>query len=171
MSNTTPNPAGRFVTKRVTRPAIDVDCSKWVDTTGGGWTFGSFVTKNQTRDAVAVECSNWAAEPAMWLELVVSFGVDADLTAVETVTLKLIQAAHDAAPELGLTYDVARSKVVNGDVVIALTPKNPAGAEGRLLDVIRQFRAALASGNGAKLELVGASLRWARATEPEVLHV
>lgn len=157
MPNRDDETEGRFVTRAVTRPAVEVDCSKWVDASAG-WTFGEFVTKSEIRPAVEVDCRDWAAEPAVWLELVVSFGAAADLAAVEALTLKLIRAAHEAAPELGLTYDTARSKVTDGDVVIALTPNNPAGAEARIGDVIRRIREALA--NTRELALAYAGLRW-----------
>ena len=39
--------------KRRTRQATVVDCSGWVDTSAGDWTFGEFVTKKITRAASA----------------------------------------------------------------------------------------------------------------------
>jgi hypothetical protein len=78
-----------------------------------------------------------------WLEIRVQFTADADLRVVEALTVKLIRAAAAAAPELGLTYDPSRSRADGGDVIVALTPTNSTGAEGRLADIVRAVEGVL----------------------------
>lgn len=158
MATNTPEPDRTFATRKVTRPAVEVDCSGWVDT-ATGWTCGDFVTKPSTRPGAEVDCSGWDAGSAVWLELVVSFGGGADATRVQSLTTKLVQAARDAAPELGLAYDPARSGARGGAVVVALTPRDAAGTEDHLGRVIRRVREAVA--DAPELALTSAGLRWA----------
>ncbi len=53
---------GSFATLKTTRPAVAVDCSDWVDTSAGDWTFGSFESRKTIRPAV--ESPLIAPEPA-----------------------------------------------------------------------------------------------------------
>jgi hypothetical protein len=60
MNDNTPQSNDQFVTDKVTRPAVVIDCSDWVETSEG-WTFGNFVTEKITRDAIEVVCTHSAA--------------------------------------------------------------------------------------------------------------
>ena len=148
MSNNAPESRGQFVTPKVTRPPIVVDCSKWVDTSDGTWTFGNFVTPKATREPIIVDCSTWNRDSAVWLELVVSF--DADTKPLEVVkhTDALVAAASAAVPDLGLTYDSDRTRAEGDSVVLSLKPRDAAGAAERLAeaaDVIRKATATVAA--------------------------
>jgi hypothetical protein len=158
MNEQTREPEEQFVKKAVTRSAIEVDCSKWVDTAAGGWTFGSFATASDTREAVAVDCSHWEREPAAWLELVVSFEGNTPPAQVWEHTKRLIVEVSRAAPELGLAYDVNHSRTENEDVVIALTPRSSPGAAQRLnqlADVIRRATEISSARRGVVVRIVG----------------
>lgn len=140
--------------------ANPTDCSHWeADIPAEQWSTGELVNVARSVPPVVVECSTWNVAPAVWLELVVSFDDGTDVAGVEVLTTKLVQAAHDAAPELGLTYDPDRSRVSGEDVIVALTPRIVAGAEDRLGAVIRRVREVVATTR--QLALTSAGLRWA----------
>ncbi|MBX9627318.1 MAG: hypothetical protein K2X82_26180 [Gemmataceae bacterium] len=135
---------GTFLTKSVTRPAVGVDAAGWTGTSSGGWTSGEFVTRNATREPVSVDCSGWGAGTAdAALELVVTFDAGTPPAAVFEHTKKLVEAAAAAVPDLGLTYDFARSRAEGDDVVVVLTPRRPtADARQRLREVAEVVRQA-----------------------------
>ena len=137
MADQTPRTTGSFVVNKKTRPAVEVDCSGWADTSGGGWTFGNFVTQKTTRPAIEVDCSDWGKEPfTAWMELVVSFDAAARPAAFLEHTNRLVAAAKEVAPDLGLKWDAERSWAEGDDVVVVLIPSGPAaGARGRLDEV------------------------------------
>ena len=106
MSNNAPESRGQFVTPKVTRPPIVVDCSKWVDTSDGTWTFGNFVTPKATREPIIVDCSTWNRDSVVWLELVVSIDEGTEPAAVMRQTLALVNAVRATAPELGIRFEM-----------------------------------------------------------------
>jgi hypothetical protein len=127
--------------RRFTAPVTD--CSDWEsDIPADQWTVGEFVNLAQQFTAPVTDCSDWDREPAAWLELRVSVAAVADPAAVTDATAKLIRAADAAAPELGLTFDPARSHVDGGEVVVALTPTHPVGPADRLAEIVRMLAAA-----------------------------
>ncbi|HEX4612919.1 MAG TPA: hypothetical protein VH092_32300 [Urbifossiella sp.] len=133
---------GRFVNLAQSHPPVVTDCSNWEpDIPADQWTYGRFVNLAQSHPPVVTDCSNWDPLP-VWLEIRVQFEAEADPAAVEALTVKMIHAAA-AAPELGLTYDLGRSRVDGEDVIVALTPTNPAGAQERLAAIVRAIEAAL----------------------------
>ncbi len=115
---------GKFVTKVKTRPAIEVDCSKWADTTTGDWTFGSFVTKKQTQPAIESELT------IPYLRLKVSFLPGVSLETLTAITKAMIEKLCAAAPDLNLVYDTTLSDLDTDSrgatiAVIALRPQTP----------------------------------------------
>lgn len=120
MTESTPETTGRFETRKSTRPATEVDCSGWADTSAG-WTTGSFSARKATAPAIEVDCSNWSASVG-WLEVVVSFDDKAAPAKVFERTLLLIRALHEEYRREGiaLSYDVARSRAEGERVIVAL---------------------------------------------------
>ena len=146
---------GQFVTKKTVGPAIKVDCSKMMDTSDGTWTFGQFVTKKTVGPAIKVDCSNLQWEPVTpHLRITVSFLPGVSLNTLQEVTEDLLLTLHNAAPDLGLVYDSARSVRVNGQAVIALTPQTPPADVEQRLDALRELArtAAIKSGNVTAVE-------------------
>ena len=124
----------------VVLPPIPIDFSK-APRAPGPRSRGKLIKLPGKIHWVPIDCS---PRPKVWLEITVSFFAESDPATVEALTLTLIQAAHDAAPELGLTYDKGRSRVVGEDIVIALVPQHPAGVQERLSAVLEQLRKAAA---------------------------
>ena len=81
--------------------------------------------------------------PAAWLELVVSFDAGTPVADVMRHTLALVKAVADAVPDLGLTYDFERTRAEGESVILALRPRNPAGAAARLREVADVVEAAM----------------------------
>jgi len=156
MNSNQPDARGERASTIRSLPPVEIDCSGWAPQVPQD--AGRLVSLTRSLSPVEVDCSGWG-NPAVWLELVVSFDDGADVANVQALTTKLIQAAHDAAPELGLTYDPSRSRVRGEDVVVALTPRNTAGAEDRLGSVIRRVRETVVTTR--ELTLTSAGLRWA----------
>jgi hypothetical protein len=146
---------GKFVTKTVTRPAIEVDCKDWLDTSSG-WTFGSFVSKTVTRPAIEVDCSDWGKEPPAWLEVVISMDRSVSPIKVFEQTVRVIHSLHDEYRRQGLTlqYDTGRSRTEGDQVIVALRLASPPSDELRDR-AIAITRAEMAKVSGAKLERVG----------------
>ena len=117
---------GEFVTKKITSPAVVVDCSKWMNAADSELTFGTFVTKKVTSPAAVVDCSKWMQSPVPHLRITLTL-IDSgvSLESLQRTTATLIQKLHANAPDLGLEYDSARSGIENGTVVIGLTPRTP----------------------------------------------
>ena len=90
---------GKFVTKKTTRPVIEVDCSTWADPSVTNWTYGKFVTKKSGRPAVEVRLT------VPHLRLKVSFQPGVSLETLEATTRAMVVALHAAAPDLNLQYD------------------------------------------------------------------
>ncbi len=138
--------AGRFVTKKATGPALEVDCSGWVDASPADWRTGRFASHKSTGPAVEVNCSTWRAEPAVWLELIVSFEETTSPAKVIECANRMIQIAHELDPGLSLTYDFTRTRPVdNGDVVIVLTPTLQSSADQRIQAVAARIESEMAN--------------------------
>ncbi len=133
---------GKFVTKVKTRPAIEVDCSKWADTTTGDWTFGSFVTKNKTRPAIESKLR------IPHLRLKVSFMPGVSLETLTAITKAMIEKLCAVAPDLNLAYDTTLSGLSTDSrgatiAVIALKPQTPGmDIDRKLSQLIEAARAA-----------------------------
>lgn len=140
MSEPNDRPKVRLRRASTVLPPVTVDCSHWPRAEG-----------SRARVKLQSAAQHFPLPDDKWLEIRVRFEADAQPAAVEAVTVKLIEAVHATAPELGLTYNQSRSRVDGEDVVVALTPANPAGAKERLAALIRDIRAALADRNGAAL--------------------
>ena len=115
---------GKFVTKKTTRPAIEVDCSSWADPSVTEWTYGKFVTKKSTRPAVV----SGLTVPS--LRLKVSFQPGVSLEALQAATKAMVEALHAAAPDLNLQYDATSSGLGRDSqgawvAVIGLMPQTP----------------------------------------------
>lgn len=132
MSNPSEYTRGNFVTRKVTGPAIEVDCSDWVDTREG-WTTGTFQDRKITGPAIEVDCSEWG-KSAGWLEVVVSFDDTAAPASVFDNTLRLIHTLHEQYRREGiaLRYDAARSRTEGERVIVALRMGSAMTEERRL---------------------------------------
>jgi hypothetical protein len=89
-----PNTTGRFVTKSLVRPPVEVDCSTWgadsdaadelpgsksgAAAAGPPRATGRFVKQARVRPAVAVDCSAWPEAPTLCLELTIQQGSAVD---------------------------------------------------------------------------------------------
>ncbi len=148
---------GKFVTKKQTNPAIEVDCSKWADTTTGDWTFGSFVTKKQTQPAIESELT------IPYLRLKVSFIRGVSLESLTAITKAMIETLCAIAPDLNLTYDTTLSGLSTDSrgatiAVIALRPQTPGvDIDQRLSQLIEAARATAKKAEIEDLELTLAS--------------
>jgi hypothetical protein len=134
----TPNDrsSGKFVRVGKSIPVTDVDCSGW-DRSAGSRSRGKLVGVAEHLPPVEGE---FVTGSAVWLELVVSFEMSTPPGRVIEHVNRLIAAATGAVPELGLTYDLARSREENGDVVLVLAPRNLTGAAERLAAVAEVIR-------------------------------
>jgi hypothetical protein len=142
MSEPSDRPKVRLRSASQVLPVVTVDCNDWPRSEGPRSRV-RLQSAAQHLPPVAVDCSAWdRASANQWLEIRVRFEADADPAAVEAVTVKLIHTADAAAPELGLTFDKARSGVDGGEVVVALTPTNPVGAADRLAEIARTIATA-----------------------------
>jgi hypothetical protein len=115
---------GKFVTKKITRPATVVDCSGWADPADGPITYGKIVTKKITRPAIVSKLHL----PVLTLR-VKPVGCGTAERLLE-VTQKLIEALAAADPDLSLEYDPTRSglaKDSQGATVaeLVLVPRTP----------------------------------------------
>lgn len=130
---------GRLVNAAKHLPAVEIDCSGWeADIPADQWSEGRLENAAKALPAVVVDCSEWDRDPAVWLEVTVSFADDADVAALVALSKRLVEALQATAPDLGLVYDERLSRVAGEDVVIALTPTtNPAAVEERLAGLIR----------------------------------
>ena len=116
--------SGKFVTKKKTQPAIVVDCSHWVDTSTGDWTFGTVLNKQKARPAIQSK----EHIPALRLEILPQSGVT--LQELQQLTIALIQKLVEAAPEQNLDYDTQlrnRTNDLQGTLAafIVMVPKTP----------------------------------------------
>jgi hypothetical protein len=129
--------AGRFETDVVTGPAIEVDCSKWVDTTDGTWTFGRFETDVVTGPATVTDCSSWIPKPArLILTLTLHAGADAaEVTKALEPILMLANAYEMKAGGQGLVWDRAASKAEAGTLTLVLEANDPLGAAERFAEL------------------------------------
>lgn len=132
MSEPTGRPPNRLHRAARVLPAVTVDCSSWPRSEGA-----------RSRGTLMSAARHLPPAVGRWLEIRVQFTADADLRVVEALTVKLIRAAAAAAPELGLTYDPTRSRADGEDVIVALSPTNPTGAEGRLAEIVRAVEGVL----------------------------
>jgi len=128
-------------------PAKVTDCSNWEsDLPSEAWSEGNLESLARTVPGLVTDCAVWDAEPAVWLELVVRFEVNADLEAVRTATAQLINTLKRMAPDLRLTYDSNRSHVNGeGDIVVALKPGNRDVNPAKMKHFLGQIRAATTS--------------------------
>ena len=115
---------GKFVTKKTTRPVIEVDCSTWANPSVTNWTYGKFVTKKSGRPAVEVRLT------VPHLRLKVSFQPGVSLETLEATTRAMVVALHAAAPDLNLQYDPKLSGLEQDSrgawvAVLGLMPQTP----------------------------------------------
>jgi hypothetical protein len=112
MTDPTPN-SGQFAANKVTREAVPVDCSDWVDTSTG-WTFGNFVTEKVTREASTIDCSEWdSAQPQLQVSVQFEDGELSD---------SFVQAIRQTNPSVQLERDPSTT------VVLALPNHNAVAA-------------------------------------------
>lgn len=116
-------------------PPTDVDCSGW-QRAAGPRSRGKLVGAATQLPPVAV---GFIREPAVWLEVLVSFDAGTPPVRVMEYSRRLIAAAG-AIPDLGLTYDFNRSRAENDDVVIALSPTVGGDVEKRLNEAAAVIR-------------------------------
>lgn len=83
-------------------------------------------------------------EAGAWLELVVSFAAGTKPAAVLKHAGSLVSAATAAVPELGLTYDSARTREEGDSVVLSLKPRDAVGVAVRLAEAAEVIRTATA---------------------------
>lgn len=114
-------------------PAVPVDCSRWPRDPAAPRSRGKLVRVGRASPAPRLAHREDAGAPQpRCLELVVAFAPNLPPTQVWLEINRLLQAMSAAAPDLELTYDALRSRTENGNVIIALTPADPAGASERL---------------------------------------
>ena len=102
-------------------PSIEVDCSGWdADIPEDQWSHGELENLAKPVPAVVIDCSGWDTEPVAWLELVVDFDVNTPPAKVVVHTHRLIHAVASAVPELGLQYDLDRSRTEGESIIVAL---------------------------------------------------
>ena len=115
------------------------------------WSHGTFVSASRYVPPGEIDHFDADCEPAVWLELEVSFDEGVAPATVADHTFALGDAVRAAVPELGLTYDSVQSRKrtrEEGAVVFALKPRNAVGAAARLAevaDVIRKATATIAA--------------------------
>lgn len=137
---------GKFVTKKTTRPATEVDCSSWADPSVTNWTYGKFVTKKSTRPKIVSRLT------VPHLRLKVSFQPGVPLETLEATTKAMVETLHAAAPDLNLQYDPTRSGIEQDSqgawvAVIGLMPQTPpANLNDRYIDLFGIARAAASAG-------------------------
>jgi hypothetical protein len=133
---------GQFVTKKIVHPAVEVDGSKWEDTSTGNWTTGHFVTRKHTRPAFEVKLK------APVLKIRVSYIPGVSLIELQQTTLSLVSEIINLAPELVLQYDRVQSTITNSDdgqpeALIVLVPQaqgiDPSNRMQLLLEEIRSI--------------------------------
>lgn len=146
--------SGELVNAAENVPAVLTDCSKWVsDIPEEQWSSGDLVNAAQSVPTITIDCSAWDAEPASWLEVVVSFDGTTSPAMLVDQTLRLIEALHDQYRSQGiaLEYDTHRSRTDGEHVVVALGVNAPMSVELRER-AVAITRAELAKVVGAKLE-------------------
>ena len=146
--------SGELVNAAENVPAVLTDCSKWVsDIPEEQWSTGELVNAAQCVPTIAIDCSEWDAEPASWLEVVVSFNNTTSPAKVFDQTLRLIDALHEQYRRQGISleYDVQRSRTEGECVVVALGMSASMSEESRER-AVAITRAELAKVVGAKLE-------------------
>jgi hypothetical protein len=128
---------GQFVGANKALPPGEVDGSEWeADVPADQWFRGQFVPSGPSLPAGEVDGSAWDVAPAVWLELVVTFEPHTPPGQVMGHVNRLLAVLDAAAPDLGLAYDVHRSRSEGEQVILALTPRNPSGVEQRLRDIL-----------------------------------
>ena len=134
---------GQFVTKKIVHPAVEVDGSKWEDTSTGNWTTGHFVTKKHTRPAVEVKLK------APVLKIRVSYIPGVSLIELQKTTLSLLNEIINLAPDLNLKYDQNQSTLTKSadgqaEALIVLVPQaqgiDPSNRMQLLLEEIRSIQ-------------------------------
>jgi hypothetical protein len=143
--------SGKFVTRNLTRPPVEIDCSGW-----GGVepaSEGQFVTHNDIRPAIEIDCSNWA--PAKPVAMVLSLQIDPStdwMGPTSAVIRRLDEAEQALEGGAGLVWDRIRSAPVGqGKVILTLTPLNRDGAEARLTQLVEWAKGAIPECVGARL--------------------
>lgn len=137
---------GKFVTKKATRPATEIDCSAWADPSVTNWTYGKFVTKKSTRPATV------SGLTVPHLRLKVSFQPGVSLEALEATTKAMVETLHATAPDLNLQYDPTRSGIEQDSqgawvTVIGLMPQTPpANLYERYTELFQVAREAASTG-------------------------
>lgn len=119
---------------------IHIDCSGWKRAPGPRSRVPTLVSAARHLEPITVRMYR-----AVWLELVVSFEAGTPPTKVVEHVNRLAHAAAKAVPDLGLTYDLARSRGEGDDVVVALRPRQfAADTRDRLAAVAEVIRQAAA---------------------------
>lgn len=114
-------------------PAVEVDCSRWPRNSAVPRSSGKLVRVAHAAPVPSLpQHDGVGATMSLRLEVVVGFSANLPPTQVWHEINRLMQAMSAAAPDLKLTYDALRSRTENGDVVIALTPKDPKATSERL---------------------------------------
>jgi len=140
MTSEQPQHPGRFVTKPLNRPAVEVDCSTWGAEAGTKQrTQGRFVVANVNRPAVEVDCSGWhPPSPALVLTLQPDPTVDAVQLALGLFSvLDAVNVLDRALGGTGLTRVGGRQS--NGTVTLVLAAEQQAGAVERLQQICEQL--------------------------------
>jgi hypothetical protein len=138
--------SGKFVRVGKPVPTTDVDCSSW-ERSAGPRSRGTLIGVAEHVPPVSGE---FAPTPPAWLELAVAFDEQTPTTKAIDHALRLVEVARAGDPGLGLTYDPARSRAGNDDVVIALAPRNQAGAVERLARVAEVIQSETAQFQGIR---------------------
>lgn len=136
MGEPSDRPTGKLRRVGTWVPPVEVDGSTWARAAGPR-SRGKLVSAAQHLPPVEAK---FIPAPPAWLELVVSFEATTPPVKVFEHTRQLVTAATGAVPELRLAYDLTRSRAENDDVVIALTPRDPAGAAERLAAATEAIR-------------------------------
>jgi hypothetical protein len=131
--------AGPFVT----------DCASWdSDVPAEKWSTGQFVSVCQALPAAEGE---FTPAVTVHLKITLRLAPPADPGRVHELATRLIETAHQAAPQLRLAYDPQRSGFRDHEVFIVLAPKNAAGAETVLSAITDVVCQALAESQGVAL--------------------
>jgi hypothetical protein len=143
---------GQFLCRTQTRPAVEVDCSRW----GGGVAVseGQFCTPQQdTRRAVDMDGSSWMSDTPITLILSLQLDPAAEwMDATGDVIRRLDEAEQALEGGAGLVWDRVRSAPVGqGRVIVTLTPRNPEGAEARLAQLAEWAKVTIPQCVGARL--------------------
>ena len=136
-----PEPAGRFVSKPLTRPAVEVDCSSWEPVVGTAqWTTGRFLKPSHVRPAVEVDCSGWQTGAINSLELTVNPDPTANAVQLALGLFDILNTVNHLDRALGGTgFSNVSGKQDNGTVTISLAPEQHEGASDRIHRICEQL--------------------------------